>query len=354
MAIGGALFLWLSLFGVFNLSFAFPERPPLSVVLLIGLAAGISTCMALIGGLVLGISSRFAEMHPEASGRARFLPHLFFQAGRVGSFVVLGGLVGSLGGVIGISGTVTGVLIVLAGFLMLFLGISLTDLFPRLTFSRFTLPSGIARALGIGNEEGYSHRSSVVLGALTFFLPCGFTQAMQLYAASTGSFVSGALVMGAFALGTMPGLLGIGGLVSVVRGSLGRIFFKMVALVLILLGVIQVGNGLRLFGINLLPSPQGSSVVSEENAGMQVIRMTQQTAGYTPSRFTVKKGIPVRWIIDSKDSYTCAAYLVAPAIGVSQTLKKGENVIEFTPDRAETIGFNCAMGMYRGTIVVTD
>jgi copper chaperone CopZ len=71
-AIGGALFLWLSLFGVFNLSFAFPERPPLSVVVLIGLAAGISTCMALIGGLVLGISSRFAEMHPEASGRARF------------------------------------------------------------------------------------------------------------------------------------------------------------------------------------------------------------------------------------------------------------------------------------------
>ncbi|NCP77121.1 sulfite exporter TauE/SafE family protein [bacterium] len=41
-------------------------------------------------------------------------------------------------------------------------------------------------------------------GALTFFLPCGFTLAMQAYAITTGSFITGALTMMAFALGTAP------------------------------------------------------------------------------------------------------------------------------------------------------
>ena len=37
-------------------------------------------------------------------------------------------------------------------------------------------------------SDNYSNQGALVLGALTFFLPCGFTQAMQLYAISTGSF----------------------------------------------------------------------------------------------------------------------------------------------------------------------
>jgi len=39
----------------------------LTVVFLVGITAGLSTCMALVGGLVLGISARFAESHPEAT-----------------------------------------------------------------------------------------------------------------------------------------------------------------------------------------------------------------------------------------------------------------------------------------------
>jgi sulfite exporter TauE/SafE len=46
-------------------------------------------------------------------------------------------------------------------------------------------------------------------GALTFFLPCGFTFAMQLYALSTGNFWMGMAVMAIFAIGTLPGLLSI-------------------------------------------------------------------------------------------------------------------------------------------------
>jgi sulfite exporter TauE/SafE len=43
-----------------------------------------------------------------------------------------------------------------------------------------------------------------ISGALTFFVPCGFTFAMQLYAMQTGSFWMGAVVMLLFAGGTLP------------------------------------------------------------------------------------------------------------------------------------------------------
>ncbi|HCB52054.1 TPA: hypothetical protein DEP21_05855 [Patescibacteria group bacterium] len=56
-------------------------------------------------------------------------------------------------------------------------------------------------------------------GVLTFFLPCGFTLAMQILAISSGNFWMGGLIMGFFALGTLPGLLGIGGLLARAKGQ---------------------------------------------------------------------------------------------------------------------------------------
>lgn len=44
----------------------------------------------------------------------------------------------------------------------------------------------------------------LIVGFATFFLPCGFTQSMQVAALSSGSFASGLAIMLAFALGTLP------------------------------------------------------------------------------------------------------------------------------------------------------
>lgn len=87
---------------------------------------------------------------------------------------------------------------------MLLLGLQLTGLFPILSKINFTLPKSISRFFGITDNKIYSHKGTILLGALTFFLPCGFTQAMQLYAISSGNFISGALIMSLFAIGTKP------------------------------------------------------------------------------------------------------------------------------------------------------
>ena len=190
------LFLVAKALGLFNLSLTNTHNyNSLPVVFLIGLTAGISTCMAMVGGLVLGASSRFAEKHPTATPMEKFKPHLFFNLGRVISYTVLGGLIGYLGSFFQISTSVLGTITIAVGMVMLLLGAQLVEIFPFLKGVTFTLPKEISRLFGVKNqaEKEYSHTNSMVMGASTFFLPCGFTQAMQIYAMSTGSFISGAL-----------------------------------------------------------------------------------------------------------------------------------------------------------------
>ncbi|MCL6096655.1 MAG: sulfite exporter TauE/SafE family protein [Patescibacteria group bacterium] len=348
---------------LFNISSSVSNNySSLPIVFLVGLTAGISTCMALVGGLVLGASAKFAEKHPNSTGMQKFAPHLFFNIGRIITFFVLGGVIGMAGSVFQLSSSILGILTIIIGFVMLSLGIQLIEIFPKLSSFKFTLPKSISRLFGAKShdEKEYSHKNSMILGGSTFFLPCGFTQAMQLFAMSTGSFWKGSLTMGIFAIGTAPGLLGIGGLTSIVRGSFASIFFKFAGVVVILLALFNISNGYNLSGLALAQSfsnmqneTTADPNVSIEN-GVQIVKMTQSASGYEPNTFTIKKGIPVKWVINSVDSNTCASSIVSAALNVRQTLNPGENVIEFTPNEVGQIRFSCAMGMYTGVFNVVD
>jgi plastocyanin domain-containing protein len=82
--------------------------------------------------------------------------------------------------------------------------------------------------------------------------------------------------------------------------------------------------------------------------------MVQDGSGYSPNTFTIKKGIPVKWIITSKSAFTCAASIISPKLGVRKNLQLGENIIEFTPSESGNIRFTCSMGMYGGSFNVID
>lgn len=348
--------------GIFNISLGNGGNyGSLPIVFLVGLTAGISTCMALVGGLILAASARFVEKHPQSTTLQKFKPHLFFNAGRIVSFIVLGGIIGYVGSFFQLSTTILGLLTIAVGLIMILMGLQLTEIFPRLNGLKLTLPKGISRALGIKeqSEKEYSHTNSFLLGASTFFLPCGFTQAMQLFAISSGSPVTGALTMGIFALGTAPGLLGIGGLTSVIKGEFAKPFFKFAGLVVIFMALFNISNGLNLSGIdiNALTSQKvTSNSVNDPNVtlkdGVQIVKMTQNATGYSPNTFTIKKGIPVRWIVTSENAFTCAASIVSPKLDVRRNLELGENIIEFTPTETGNIRFTCSMGMYSGSFKV--
>ena len=344
------IYLLVRWFNMFDLCFNTPNSC-VAVALLVGLVAGVSTCMALIGGLVLSLSARHAEQHPEATVLQKFRSHIYFNIGRIFGFAVLGGFVGLIGQAFHPSNNLLGFLTVLIGGVMIFFGLKLVEIFPALRDKNITLPSSIARFFGLKKEvKEYSHKSALVAGALTFFLPCGFTQAMQLYAVSTSSFWQGMAIMALFALGTAPGLLGIGGLTSIFKGRKARIFFMIAGLTVIFLGWINIANGSRLFG-NRTDSKAVATVVEQK---VQEVRMTQGRTGYSPNIFTIKKDQPVKWVITSATSLTCAAYLVMPKYGISKSLRTGENIINFTPTQTGEITFSCSMGMYRGKFIVTE
>lgn len=366
-----ALYLIAKNLGLFSLGVGVSGNySNLAAVLLIGLTAGVSTCMALVGGLILGASARFAEKHPGATGLQKFKPHIFFNIGRIASYFILGGLIGAAGSFFQLSVPALGIMTVAVGMIMLLLGGQLLEIFPFLKKVSFTLPKVLNRMLGIKDRSSteYSHKNSMIMGGLTFFLPCGFTQAMQLYAISTGSPVSGALTMGIFAIGTAPGLLTIGGLTSIVRGASSRVFFKTVGVIVMTLAFFNLNNGLNLLGIKsqvteflsvfVTPAKARANVAGDTSIslvnGKQEVRMRQDGSGYTPNYFTIRKGIPVRWVITSEDSYTCAASILSQSLGIRMNLKSGENVIEFTPSEVGTIRFSCTMGMYTGSFNVVD
>lgn len=235
------VFILLQKLGIVNLVTS--SEVGYSTAFLIGLIASVSTCMAVVGGLVLSMSANFAK-----SG-ATTRPQLYFHVSRIVSFFILGGVIGALGATFQLGSTGTLVLGIIVGLVLLILGINLLDVFPKARALQLTLPGSLGRRITSLKQANRSI-TPVLLGALTFFLPCGFTQSMQLYALSTGSFATGALTMFFFALGTFPvlALLSFSSL-RLSEKSWSGIFFKAAGLIVIFFALANILGSLAGFGI---------------------------------------------------------------------------------------------------------
>lgn len=127
---------------------------------------------------------------------------------------------------------------------MIILGLNLVGAFTK---STSTLPASIFT--WFRNVE-HKTPAPFLLGAGTFFLPCGFTQAMQIAALASGSFGGGALIMLAFALGTLPVLAFLSfGSASFAQSKHAPLFFKTTGVVVIGLGLFALLSGLAGLGI---------------------------------------------------------------------------------------------------------
>jgi copper chaperone CopZ len=159
-----------------------------STAFIIGIIASLSTCMAVVGGLVLSMSATFAKEGDKLK------PQILFHFGRIVSFFVLGGVIGSIGSAFTLNSTSTFVLSLIVGIIMLILGINLLDTFHWAKKLQPSMPKFIAKhAHGVSK---LNHTlTPLLVGIATFFLPCGFTQSMQIYTLTTGSFLNGGFTM---------------------------------------------------------------------------------------------------------------------------------------------------------------
>lgn len=231
------LFFMLQKSGILNLGIGGKTTPTTSFI--IGLVASVSSCLAIVGGLVLSLSAKMSQ--DNVSDKKTFI---LFHVGRLVSFALLGGVLGLVGNIIGINFTLNAILGIIASVVMIFLGLNLVGVFSK---NKIVLHSGIFKFFRKIEHKTFT---PLLVGFGTFFLPCGFTQSMQVVALSSGSFLDGSLIMFAFALGTLPVLLLLSfGSSSFANSKYANLFFKSAGIVVIGLGLFAFLGGLVALGI---------------------------------------------------------------------------------------------------------
>jgi sulfite exporter TauE/SafE len=208
----------------------------------IGIVASLSTCMAIVGGLLLSLSATFA------AGGGTTRSQMLFHVGRLIGFFVLGGVIGVVGSAIQLGPYSTFVIGAVVGLVMLVLGVNLLDITDRSKRWQLALPATLSKQVTRLTQTNHA-LTPALIGVATFFLPCGFTQAIQVYALSTGSFLRASGTMLVFAIGTFPVLA----LISFSSFRMQRmkrpgIFLKAAGLIVILFAVFNLVNSLVAVG----------------------------------------------------------------------------------------------------------
>lgn len=354
-------------------------KPPVAVgasmsvvtAFIIGLVAATSSCIAVAGGLLLASAQTFHDRYGGTTPRERMRPVLFFVVGRLASYAVLGGVIGFVGKALSPSPFVTGIITVVAAAYMFIMGLDMLKIAPS-WMKRFLPrpPKSLSHTVMDRGEKQKGRAAPFLMGALTFFLPCGFTQALQLYVLTTGSAATGALILGAFALGTAPALLALGWASGSFKGALGKFFFKFAGAFVVLLGLWNVQNGLTAAGYPLLAprfsfaaraddaprtsDPRDANVIFDGRE--QVVNLDVSYAGFAPDSFTLRRNVPARFEVSGEAAgIGCLAAFQIPKLGIRTLLKANQTTaIAFTPDRTGTFVFSCSMGMFRGSFTVVD
>ncbi len=313
-------------------------------------------CVAMCGGINLSLCVSYKFDNGDDSNISKFVPSLLYNAGRIVSYTVLGGIVGGLGSVFQISNTGSAFVSLLAGVFMVIMGLNMLNLFPWLRRLNPHMPKIFAKSIHKHKKKG-----PFIVGLFNGLMPCGPLQAMQLYALGTGSIITGALSMFMFSLGTVPLLFAFGALGSMLSAKFTKNMVKASAMLVVVLGFIMISRGFAFTGITI-NSPldlakmdrSNESNIAIMNGDIQEITTTLQSGRYTP--ITVKAGVPVKWTVKAEDGSIngCNNEIIIPKYNISQKLSPGENIINFTPTESGTFGYSCWMGMIRSSITVSD
>lgn len=382
----GGLWTSLAIAAVVFLGFLLLERLGLSGLVnvtassslpaffLFGLLAGVSTCAALVGGVVLSMSGQWQTGFAKSEALSeKMKPHFLFNLGRLASYTLLGVLLGMIGSKLQLSLTLSAFLVIAVSVFMILNGLKMLGVGALAGF-QIALPKSLThKAADQRNFQGKYMPS--VMGALTVLLPCGFTITTESLALLSGSPVQGALIMFAFALGTLPGLLAIGfSSVKLGGSSISSQFMKVAGALVLLFALFNINAQMNVLGwpslnslgfVPVVASSQNSNpqVAGTSDTGLapvvggkQLLQMQASSRGYLPNSFKVKAGVPVRWEITDTGTSGCTNAIISNSLFEGQIpLTPGQvSVKEFTPKKAGKYRFSCWMGMVSGTIEVVD
>jgi sulfite exporter TauE/SafE len=210
-----------------------PEQS-LITALLAGLLGG-AHCVGMCGGIVAAMSLQGGKRQP--------LPfHLGYNLGRLMSYTLAGALAGLVGSAAFLSEQLLPVqtgLYVLAQVMLILMGLYLAGISRAVLWLERAggglwqrLQPRFGRLLPIRDFRG-----ALAAGAIWGWLPCGLVYSVLITALASGGAVSGALLMLAFGLGTLPNLLAMGWAAERLRALAANRTVKLIA------GLIVAGLG---------------------------------------------------------------------------------------------------------------
>ena len=252
-----------------------------------------------------------------------------------------------------------------AGVFLVVFGLNMLHLLPHLRLFGLPMPRWLSRFV---HSEFRKPHNPMVIGMLNgLMIACGPLQAMYVMAAGTGSPWEGARILLIFGLGTLPLLLGFGFLTTLISHHASDKILKASGLVVVTLGLIMFNRGMILTGTGYdfesvsqmisrrfenLEQSRLSNVVGSDK--ILVLHMNVTQNGYEPAKFVIRKGTPVRWVINVKELTECNRTILVPKLGLEIDLHLGEQTVEFTPNQAGVILWSCGMGMLRGEFESLD
>ncbi len=381
------LFMFLQKTGVMNLlvpSSLASSKMSYALLFVTGLLTSVH-CVAMCGGINLSqslvsarnekrqVKKNTAKITNQPSRMKTFLPPLLYNLGRVASYTFIGFVLGTAGFFLGGSSSdglsipldLQGILKILVGLIMLLTGISLLGIFPFLRKFTPHLPLFLSGKISVVQKK---NAAPFIVGFLNGFMPCGPLQAMWIVALMASHPLSGAFSMFAFGLGTVPLMMGLGSIVSILGKKYTEAVMKAGAVLVIVMALSMLSQGFALGGWGSSGSGEKTPAVQKTEAagrkssdssiemkdGKQIIKSMLNPYRYPV--ITVKKGIPVHWEIEASENTLngCNYKMIFRDFGFAYEMGYGTNVIEFTPEKVGNFQYTCWMGMVRGLVKVEE
>ena len=364
------------------------------MLFVIGLITSVH-CIAMCGGI--NLSQTLQKDTSTEISKVMFRNTLEYNIGRVVSYTVIGGVLGAVGALAGIGSSLQtstlfqGILKLFAGIIMVVMGVNMLGIFPGLRRLAIHIPNFNKKTK---QKSGRKPRTPFFIGLCNGLMPCGPLQSMQVIALASGNPLTGALSMLCFSLGTVPLMLGFGSAISMLGKRFTRQVLKAGAILVVVMGLSMMVQGGTLSGLNskvtgtLMAENTDTKVEADgNNSGsttenetiskgaadtekatdtttasadtsintdeIQYITSTLQPGRSYPD-ITVKAGEPVKWTVEAPDGSVngCNYKIIQQDLGIEYAFDEGENVIEFTPEKAGTYTYTCWMGMITGKIYV--
>lgn len=209
-----------------------------------GFLGGFGHCIGMCGPIV----ASYTLYDSSATFVDKFLTHIFYNTGRISTYIFIGALMGLTGSFINVTGKISGIqniAAVITGLIMILMGLNIFGVIGRTAWLEWHNNFILRTAKELLHER--SVWKYYPLGALFGLLPCCLSYTALMASAGTGNLVRGMLLMLFFGLGTLPSLLLFGIAASYISARLRGAAYKTAGILVISMGIYFILKGIKTY-----------------------------------------------------------------------------------------------------------